>query len=178
MEDVLRVYERPYNPAEPVACLDEKPVTLRADVRPPVAAAPGKVAKRDNEYKRCGTANVFCAVEPTRGRHFLRATPYRSAPEFARAAEEIIRAYPFARRIHLVTDNLNTHRRKSLTDYFGPKQGRYPWNRLKVSYTPKPAVGSTKRKSRSVCSPGSAWGGVAFPAWKRCGGSRGPGVAG
>ena len=64
MEDVLAVYERPYDPAEPVVCLDEKPVTLHGDVRPPMAAAPGKVAKRDNEYKRCGTANVFSAVEP------------------------------------------------------------------------------------------------------------------
>jgi hypothetical protein len=34
MEDVLEIYERPYNPEEPVVCLDEKPVTLHADVRP------------------------------------------------------------------------------------------------------------------------------------------------
>jgi hypothetical protein len=137
MEDVLRVYERPYNPAEPVICLDEKPVTLHDDVRPPTPAAPGKVAKRDNEYKRCGTANVFCAVEPKAGKHFTRATPNRSAPEFAQAAEQIIRTYPFARKIHLVMDNLNIHCRKSLADYFGQKLGRYLWSRLKVHYTPK-----------------------------------------
>ena len=59
MEDVLAVYEKPYNPAEPVVCLDEKPVSLHADVRAPIPAKPGRVAKRDNEYKRCGTANVF-----------------------------------------------------------------------------------------------------------------------
>ena len=34
MEDVLEVYERPYNPQEPVICVDEKPVTLHADLRP------------------------------------------------------------------------------------------------------------------------------------------------
>ena len=28
MEDVLATYEQPLNPAEPVVCLDEKPVTL------------------------------------------------------------------------------------------------------------------------------------------------------
>ena len=61
MEDLLKLYEKPYIPQEPVICLDEKPVPLHADVRPPVAARPGQPAKRDAEYKRRGTANVFCA---------------------------------------------------------------------------------------------------------------------
>ena len=62
MEDVLETYERPYASKEPVVCLDEKPVTLHADVRPATAASPGREARRDSEYQRCGTANVFCAV--------------------------------------------------------------------------------------------------------------------
>ncbi len=57
MEDVLETYEIPYNPAEPVICLDEKPITLHAEVRPPMPAEPGREARRDSEYKRCGTAN-------------------------------------------------------------------------------------------------------------------------
>jgi hypothetical protein len=77
MEDVLETYERPYNAEEPVVCLDEKPVTLHADIRPPSPAAPGREARRDNEYERCGTANVFCAVEPKAGRHFTSPTPDR-----------------------------------------------------------------------------------------------------
>jgi len=137
MEDVLATYEKPYRAAEPVVCLDEKPVSLHADVRPPVAAAPGKLAKRDNEYKRCGTANVFCAVEPKAGRHFTFPTPNRSAPELAQVLERIIDNYPFARKIHLVMDNLNIHCRKTLTDHFGEKPGRYLWRRLRVHYTPK-----------------------------------------
>jgi DDE superfamily endonuclease len=97
MEDVLAVDEKPYDPAEPVVCLDEKPVTLHEDVRPPVAAAPGKIARRDNEYKRCGTANVFFSVvEPKVSRHFSLATPDRSGPEFAQAVEAIVRSYPAA----------------------------------------------------------------------------------
>jgi hypothetical protein len=70
MEDVLETYERPYDPQEPVVCLDENPVTLHADVRPASPAEPGREARRDNEYERRGTANVFCAVEPKAGRHF------------------------------------------------------------------------------------------------------------
>src|SRR6266480_1548777 len=75
MEDTLGIYEKPYNPAEPVVCLDEKPVSLHADVRPPSAAKPGKPAKQDNEYERRGTANIFGVVEPKTGRHFTTATP-------------------------------------------------------------------------------------------------------
>ncbi len=137
MEDVLATYEKPYNPAQPVLCLDEKPVTLHADLRPPTPAAPGRIAKRDNEYKRCGTANVFCAVEPKAGRHFTLPTPNRSAPEFARAVDTIVRRYPSAQTIHLVMDNLNIHSRKSLTDYFGEERGKALWKRLVVHSTPK-----------------------------------------
>src|SRR5215475_11737855 len=54
MEDVLEVYERPYDPQQPVVCLDEKPITLHADVRPASPAAPGREARRDNEYERRG----------------------------------------------------------------------------------------------------------------------------
>lgn len=137
MEDVLAVYEKPYNSVEPVVCLDEKPVSLHADIRPPTPAAPGRMAKRDNEYKRCGTANVFCAVEPKAGRHFTLPTPNRSAPEFAKALEAVVSRYPGTRTIHLVMDNLNIHGRKSLTDYFGQERGAALWNRLTVHYTPK-----------------------------------------
>jgi DDE superfamily endonuclease len=137
MEDVLAVYEKPYRAAEPVVCLDEKPVSLHADLRAPLPARPGQVAKRDNEYKRCGTANVFCAVEPKAGKHFTFPTPDRSASELARVLNRIIGSYPLARTIHLVMDNLNIHCRKTLTDYFGEKEGGYLWNRLSVHYTPK-----------------------------------------
>lgn len=137
MEDVLALYEKPYQPKEPVVCLDEKPVSLHAEVRPPMAAAPGRTAQRDNEYQRCGTANVFCAVEAKAGRHFTWPTPNRSGPEFAKVIRALVGRYPLARLIHLVLDNLNLHSAKSLTDHFGLKVGNDLWKRLRVHYTPK-----------------------------------------
>jgi hypothetical protein len=89
MEDVLETYERPYDPQEPVVCLDEKPVTLHAEVRRASPAVPGREARYDNEYQRCGTANVFCAVEPKAGRHFTFPTPNRSGAEFAQVVWRI-----------------------------------------------------------------------------------------
>jgi transposase len=136
MEDVLAVYEKPYCATEPVVCLDEKPVSLHADLRASRPARPGHLAKRDNEYRRCGTANVFCAVEPKAGRHFTFPTPDRSAPALARVLMRIIASYPLARIIHLIMDNLNIHCRKTLTDYFGENLGASLWNRLAVHYTP------------------------------------------
>jgi hypothetical protein len=136
MEDVLEVYERPYNPEEPVICLDEKSVTLHADVRPASPAVPGREARRDNEYERCGTANVFCAVEPKAGRHFTFPTPDRSGFEFARIAVSLALEYPAARTIHLVADNLNIHRRKALSDVFGGEMATEVWSRFTVHYTP------------------------------------------
>ncbi len=136
MEDVLEVYERPYDQQEPVVCLDEKPITLHAGVRPASPAAPGREARRDNEYERCGTANVFCAVEPKAGRHFTFPTPDRSGFEFARMTVELALAYPEAKTIHLVMDNLNIHRRKALADVFGAEMATQVWDRFTVHYTP------------------------------------------
>ena len=136
MEDVLETYEQPYDPQEPVVCLDEKPVTLHADVRPATPAAPGREARQDNEYERRGTANVFCAVEPKGGRHFTYATPDRSAVEFAQVAFDLAVRYPEAETVHLVMDNLNIHRRKSLTDLLGEEIGGDVWDRFTIHYTP------------------------------------------
>jgi len=137
MEDVLALYEKPYNATEPVVCLDEKPVSLHRELRSPIPAKPGSPAKRDNEYQRCGTANVFGVVEPKAGRHFTSATVDRSGPQFARLIDSLTRHYPMARTVHLVLDNLSTHSLKCVTDYFGQEQGRRLWNRLTVHYTPK-----------------------------------------
>ena len=93
MEDVLETYERPYDPREPVVCLDEKAGHVAR--RHPARLAGRRDAKhRDNEYKRCGTANVFCAVEPKAGRHFTFPTPDRSGFEFAQVACELVVALP------------------------------------------------------------------------------------
>jgi hypothetical protein len=137
MEDVLALYEKPLSEKEPVVCMDEKPVVLHADVRPPRPMRPGRAARRDCEYQRRGTANAFCGVEPKAGRHFTKVTPNRSAPQFADYLLEIVAAYPHADTIHLVMDNLSSHNRKALADRFGEKIGGLLWDRFTVHYTPK-----------------------------------------
>ena len=132
----MKCNERPYDPERPVVCVDEKPVTLHADVRPASSAVPGREARRDNEYERCGTANVFCAVEPKAGRHFTFPTPDRSGFEFAQVAVTLALAYPNAKTIHVVRDHLNIHRRKALSVVFGAEMANEVWGRFTVHYTP------------------------------------------
>jgi hypothetical protein len=137
MEDVLAVYEKPLSVQEPVVCVDEKPVVLHQEVRPPVAMQPGRVARRDSEYRRCGTANVFCGVQPKAGRHFTKVTKNRSSAQFADYLLDIATAYPEADTIHLVMDNLSSHTRKAVVESFGAVAGDWLWNRFTVHYTPK-----------------------------------------
>jgi hypothetical protein len=139
MEEVLATYERPLRPEAPVVCLDERPVQLTADTRPPSRVRPGRLARYDYEYRRRGTANLFCAVEPKAGWHLVRATPNRAGPEFAKVIRAIVGHYPKAGTIHLVMDNLSTHKRKSLTNHYGEVVGGDLWDRLTVHYTPKHA---------------------------------------
>ena len=136
MEDVLAVYEKPYNPKEPVVCLDERPLTLHGEVRSPIGMKAGRIRKRDGEYVRCGTANAFCGVEPKAGRHFTKITRNRKAPEFAKMVDKILRAYPKASTIHLVMDNLSTHKEKSLREHFGERIGSKLWAKITPHYTP------------------------------------------
>lgn len=137
MDDVLDTLAQPADASEPVVALDERPVVLRDPARPGRTASPGRMARQDYEYVRRGTANIFCIVEPKAGRHLTYATPNRTARQFARALRKIAQRYRSARTIHLVMDNLNTHRENSLCTTFGDDAGRELWGRFTVHYTPK-----------------------------------------
>ena len=139
MEDVLRLYARARRVDAPVVCLDERPVVLHASALAGTPMAPGRIERIDYEYVRKGTANIFCIVEPLTGRRLTYATARRTNRDFARAMHRIAKAYPGAKRIHLVVDNLSTHSQKACVDAFGPACGAALWRRFKVHYTPKHA---------------------------------------
>jgi hypothetical protein len=132
-EDILAVYEKPLSEQEPVVCIDEKPVVLQADLRPPQGLRPGREWRRDCEYERRGTAHTFCGVEPKAGRHFTKATSDRSSPQFADYLLEIAEQYPAADTIHLV---MVSHSRKAVVERYGEKAGGWLWDRFTLHYTP------------------------------------------
>ncbi|WP_426750259.1 IS630 family transposase [Myxococcus sp. Y35] len=136
MEDVLELYERPLCPVEPVVCFDERPVQLLEWGRPASPACRGREARRDCAYFRCGTANLFCAVAPQAGWHFVKDTPNRKSEAFAEALWEIANHDPDAETIHLVLDNLGTHSCRALEVRYGRRAGRRLWRRFTVHFTP------------------------------------------
>ena len=79
---------------------------------------------------------MFCGIEPKAGVHFTKVTPNRSSPEFAEFLKSVADRYPEAEMIHLVMDNLSSHKRKALVDRFGETKGSSLWARFTVHYTP------------------------------------------
>ena len=140
MEDVLDLYEESYDPAYPTVCLDEKPVVLHAQTRPVQAVAPDRPERRDYEYVRQGTANLFVLVEPLAGWRHVAVTARRTKADYAeqlRYLADVV--YPHADYIRLVQDNLNTHALAALYEVFAPAEARRLARRIEVHYTPKHA---------------------------------------
>ena len=138
MEDVLDVYERPYDARYPIVGLDEMPVQLLADVTPPLPCRPGDAAKVDYEYRRAGTANVFVAFEPLAGWRRYEVTEQRRAVDFAHFVRGLVDGrYKDAERVVLVMDNLNTHATGSPYAAFGPAEAHRIARKLEIHYTPK-----------------------------------------
>ena len=138
MEDVLEVYQRPYDPNRPMVCLDEASKQLIGETRLPVPPAPGREAREDYEYVRNGTANLFMAFEPLAGQRHVTVTDRRTRKDWACVIRSLVEeCYPSAERIVLVMDNLNTHGPASLYEAFAPAEARRLAAKLEIHYTPK-----------------------------------------
>jgi len=137
MENVLDVYKRPYNVAFPVVCMDESPKQLIKETRQALSAKPGRCARYDYEYERCGVCTIFVASEPLAGQRMVKVTERRTKKDWAYFIEEIAEAYEDAEKITLVMDNLNTHKPGSLYEVFTPEKAKALWDRFEFVYTPK-----------------------------------------
>ena len=138
MEDVLDVYELPYNPDIPVVCMDEKPYQLLGEVREPLPMRPGSNRKVDSEYVREGTCSIFAFVEPLGGRHHVDVLPPRTAIDWAHQIKYLVDVlYPDDDKIILVMDNLNIHKPASLYKAFPAAEARRIIKKLEIHYTPK-----------------------------------------
>jgi hypothetical protein len=109
MEQVLDIYKRSFDPLYPVVCMDESPKQLISEKRTPIKASPGKPARHDYEYKRCGVCNIFIAFEPLAGKRLVKITERKTKQDWALFLQDIAEQYQEAEKITLVMDNLNTH---------------------------------------------------------------------
>lgn len=138
MEQILDVYQRQYNPNNPVVCFDE---TNKQHIQEVVAALPvkeGQVRKEDSEYIRGGTSNIFMFFEPLAGKRYVKITDQRTSIDFADAMKLLVdELYSSVPKITVVMDNLNTHTKASLYKAFEPAEAKRIADRLIFEFTPK-----------------------------------------
>jgi hypothetical protein len=138
MEDILDVYERPYDPKRPVVCMDEQPRQLIGEELAPIPAKPGQVERYDNQYKRNGTVCNFMFFEPLGNWRRVSARERRTQKDWAEEIAHLLDVdYPDAEVVVLVMDNLNTHKIGSLYEHFPPERARAYVERLEIHFTPK-----------------------------------------
>jgi hypothetical protein len=137
MEEILELYARPYENDRPLVCFDEKLIELHAHVRTPVPMRRNQPKRRDYEYKRRGTRNVFLFLEPKAGKRHTLVTQRRTKEDWAKAMRYLVdELYPEAAVIDIVLDNLNTHTYEVLIEMFGKAEADRIMRRLVFHYTP------------------------------------------
>lgn len=138
MEDVLDVYQRPYDAQRPQVCLDEISKVLRSTPRGELPREPGKPRREDYEYARHGTCALFLAVEPLAGQRHVWVRSRRTKLDFAEVLRDLVdEVYPQADKIVLVVDNLNIHHPACLYERFEPAEARRIAAKIEWHYTPE-----------------------------------------
>jgi hypothetical protein len=151
MEEVLDIYQQPYDVNRPVVCVDESSKQLTKEVRQALPAMPkvvfentdkeskpGQIERYDTEYERNGTASIFMAFEPLQGMRFTSVTEQRTKKDWAEFIKDLVdKHYGKAEKIILIMDNLNTHHKSSLYEAFEPSEAKRIADKLEIHYTPK-----------------------------------------
>ncbi len=168
MEDVLEVYERPYDPERPLVCLDEGAKQILSEVRVPLPLKPAslkpaslkpasaQVERYDNEYERQGTCALFMLSQPLVGQREVLVRDRRTARDYAEVVRHLCdEVHPQAQAIVLVQDNLNI--RPEGTRALGACMKRFLLKRRNASHS---ASNGTTRLNMALGStwPRSNWG--------------------
>jgi hypothetical protein len=139
MEEILALYEQPYNAKRPLLCMDERPCQLLADTLVPLPMEPGKAQRQHYEYKRHGVCTVFIAFEPLTGQRFVQVRAQRTKLDYAAFMTWVAQHYEPADRIVVVQDNLNTHNPSAFYEAYAPAEAFALAQRFEMHYTPMKA---------------------------------------
>lgn len=135
MERVLEVYEREYDPRNPVVCMDESPSQLIGETRKPVRKADGSQLV-DYEYTRNGMQSIFMAVEPKSGKRFVEAKDRHATNDWVAFILVLVDWYKDAQKLTIVLDNLSTHKPEAFYEHFAPKEAKAILDKLEFVFTP------------------------------------------
>jgi len=138
LEAVLETYEKPYNPDNPVLCMDEQPVQLVKEVKQPIQATRRHAKRVDYEYERAGTTNIFMFTEPLAGWRAVKVREKKTKVDWANEMASLLEdRYSRCEKVTLVCDNLNTHTKGAFYEAFEPERARSLARRIDFCYTPK-----------------------------------------
>ena len=137
MENILHLYNLPFDALRPVVCFDELPVQLLGEVVTPLEMKGGTPARFDYEYERGGTCALLVAIEPKTGKRLVEVSARRTKADYCRFMLRVAAWFPQAQRIVLVQDNLNTHHASSFYENLPPDEAFALTQRFEMHYTPK-----------------------------------------
>ena len=117
MEDVLDLYEQPYDPKRPLVCYDEWRRALIGETRESTPAAPGRRKRIDYEYRRNGVVYLHMLFEPLMGKRHIRVTSQHTMKDFAHCMKWLVdEVYPTAEARRIL---------KKLEFHYTPKHGSW-----------------------------------------------------
>jgi len=138
MEEILDLYQKPYDPKRPLVGFDEQPQILPDEKNPALEMQVGQVKREDYEYERQGTANVFCCFEPLQGKRKLTVTQRRTLQDFAHQMKDLVDVqYPDAQIVEVVLDNLSSHSKAAVYATFSAEEANRISKKLNFHFTPK-----------------------------------------
>jgi len=110
--DVIGLYLNPPQNAL-VLSVDEKPsIQALERTRGYVQTSSGKIVRgMRSTYKRHGTVNLFAALEVATGVIRSKTTPTKKRTDFQAFMDDVIKDLPAGRQIHVILDNLSTHKK-------------------------------------------------------------------
>lgn len=140
MDNLVALYTEPLPQGHELHNCDETPKQLLSTPHGGYAVQPGKPARLDHEYKRNGRVNIFVAVAPFKGTRTVTVTKRRTAQDTADFLwNYCMKEHKDALHLHLVLDNLNTHKEASLRKMFGEEKSIIFFSRVTLHFTPKHA---------------------------------------
>ena len=111
-QDVIGLYLHPPQNAL-VLSIDEKPsIQALERARGYVQTSSGKIVQgMKSTYKRHGTLNLFAALEVATGVIRSKTTQTKKRADFQAFMDECVADHPPERQMHVILDNLSTHKR-------------------------------------------------------------------
>ena len=139
MEQILWLYALAYDPLYPVVCFDERPCFLIGNAVEPLAMQSGRVRKEHYAYEKHGSCALLAAIEPLTGNRLAQVHSRRTKKEFALFFQALAAAYPEAKKIRVVLDNLNTHDISAFYENLPADEAFALAQRFDFFFTPKSA---------------------------------------